>query len=353
MNWDALNPNEQRSLADILASSCNVADVNLAIGGSFRPGDRLAKLVSEHAELREEQRFHAQLCDLVKLGVNMERLNAFVEAIRKIKLGYVTFRNLEALVAAGSPNLSIPQEGEFQLQGAANQLGIVEFEALMRRLAEIKEATCRIVRTDGNSRESLGTGILVGEDLVLTGYHLGFVRPDFDGRTAPPPWLSCEFDFSSAATWGVSAPIAAHEGWLAAFSPDDAGARAAGRNPSSKDLLDYALIKLAGPAPPAGGMARAFESPSNVDISKDGLPILVVHYPGQESLSVSMGKIVRTQEGVPRVRYDADTCEGSSGAGVYLFPTCSWIALHQGADTEFNQGIPIGLIREHRLRKGR
>ncbi|MGR9202823.1 S1 family peptidase [Rhizobium leguminosarum] len=354
MDWNALNLDEQRSLSAILASTCRVGEINAAIGGCFRPADSLATLVSKHAELPAEQRFHAQLIDLVRLGVEKGRLNAFVGKVRQIKHGYVTFRNLAQLMAVGSSTVSVSRIGGFELQGAANQLGMVDFAALLRRLGEITEATCRFVRTVGGRKESIGSGILVGEDLVLTNYHLNLIRSDLTGGTTPDPAVSCEFDYAGNEP-GASVSISTHEGWLVAFSPDDAGAQAAGKAPSSIERLDYALIKLAKPAPLAGGIARAFETPVKINASNDGLPIMVVHYPEQESLSVSFGKTVRAQEGNTRVRYDADTSKGTSGSGVYLLPTCSWIALHQGGDqvAGYNQGIPVGFILEHRLSQRR
>jgi V8-like Glu-specific endopeptidase len=362
MNWNALNPKEQEALAGILTSSCTRTEINWAISRSFHPGDSLPRLVGRHGKLPEPQRFQAQLRDLIKVAVERERLKSLVEKIQQMKLGYVTFRNLGHLVTVGGSTVSVSGTAGFEFQGAANQLGIVDFSALMRRLAEIKEATCRFVWSGSNTGpRSLGTGILVGDDLVLTSHHVLESHIPSDLRNsvaAPPPELSCEFDYADTDYADPKLPralaaVASQKDWLVSCSPHDAAAQAAGRNPSSPDLLDYALVRLAGTAPPAGGKTRGFETPSNIDIGKDGMPIMVVQYPEQDPLSVSFGKTVRTQEGDARVRYDADTSGGSSGSGVYLLPTCSLISLHQGTDrgAGYNQGIPLSLILAHRKRQ--
>ncbi len=357
MNWNALKSNEQGALADILASSCTLSDIDLAISGSFEAGKTLSALTSKHSKEPPGKRFRSRLLDIIQLAVSKARLESFVDEIQQIKLGYITFRNLADLVEVRASKVSVSGVPGFEFQGAANQLGIVDFEAFIERLAEIKEATCRIVLPDGKSGkvQSLGTGILVGNDLVLTNYHVvqDLIGTDFNSKIkALSSTLCCQFDYTNSKAEGVSAPVATGEDWVAGLSTIDAGAAAGGQNPASNAHLDYALIRLAKPAPPVAGKTREFETPSSANAFVDGLPVLVTHYPGQEPLSASFGKTVMTQANGTSLRYDADLAKGSSGSGVYLLPACSLVSLHQGADLAagYNQGIPIGRILEDHLR---
>lgn len=355
MHWDSLSANQQMVFADILASSCSGTEIDQAIANCFRPSDSLSRLTARKPDLSRAENFRAQLRELVGIALKRARLADFVYEIRKIKFGYVTFRNLPELLTAADLPVTMSGQPGFEFQGAANRLGIVDFEALLKRMAEIKEATCRftVPHPRGERRISLGTGVLVGEDLVLTNHVLrDYIRPDFSGRNAPPPaTLVCEFDYTGTDP-AKSATLAADENWVVGLSPPGDAAAAGGAGARSPDPLDYALVRLAARAPPAGGRLREFEKPLSVASVGNGLPVMVVHYPGQDPLSVSFGKTVNMNPNDTRVRYDADTEDGTSGSGVYRLPDCALICLHQGVNRNagYNQGIPIGLILEHRRR---
>jgi hypothetical protein len=356
MDWNSLSPAQRTSLADILASSCSLTDIDRAIGRSFNAGDSLDALTVKRYELPEKQRFRAQVGELVSRAQETGRLSPFVGKLREIKIGFAAFRNLSDLMTVAGSKVSLSGTPGFEFQSAANELGIVDFEAFLKRMAEIKEATCRFTRPDprgGDKRISLGTGVLVGDDLVLTNHVLReYIRPDFSGRNAlPPATLACEFDYTGTGP-AKSVALAGDENWLVGLSPPDDEAPAGGAGAISPDSLDYALVRLATRAPLAGGRPREFERPLNVASVGNGLPVMVVHYPGQDPLSVSFGKTVDMNPNAPRVHYDADTDNGTSGSGVYRLPDCVLICLHQGADRAagYNQGIPIGLILAHRKR---
>ncbi len=357
MDWNSLSSNQQKAFANILASSCSPAEIDQAIARSFKPSDRLAALTARNRNLSKQENFRAQLNELVRIASDQSRLQYFVREIRRIKVGYVAFRNLPDLLQVTDLTVTVSGTPGFEFQGAANRLGIVDFEALLKRMAEIKEATCRFIVSDqegGAQRASLGTGVLVGEDLVLTNHHVlrDYIRHDFSGTNAPPPaTLRCEFDYSGS-NGALTSVALADQNWVVDLSPEGGAAQARGQGAPPPDPLDYALVRLATRAPPAGGKQREFETPLNVTTVDNGLPVMVVHYPGQHPLSASFGKTVGMHPNDTRVHYDADTEKGTSGSGVYRLPDCSLICLHQGADRSagFNQGIPIGLILEHRQR---
>ncbi|PBC08180.1 serine protease [Mesorhizobium sp. WSM3859] len=356
MDWNSLDPDKQKVLAGILLRNCKRTEIDRAISMGFRPSDSLDTLTRKDSELPAAESAAQRLSDLIALAVENERLGSLVKGLQLIKLGSVTFRNLADLVEVGASEVSISGIQGFEFQGAANRLGIVDFDDLLKRLAEIKEATCRFILPQGESRSSIGTGVLVAEDLVLTNCHVleAVIGPDFTGkRMMPPAGFACEFGYSSTDKSSVVAPLAASESWVIALSPKAANGKAAASSPT-KDL-DYALVRLAAHPALTNGQKRCFEKPANIDPFEAGVPILVVHYPGQERLSASFGKTVQNDGAQTRVRYDADTEAGTSGSGVYRLPKCSLISLHQGANRSggYNQGIPIQAILQDSLQRGK
>lgn len=357
MDWNSLSINQQKALAGILASSCSAAEIDQAITRSFQPSDSLAVLTARNRNLSAEGNFRAQLDELVRKASDKSLLKQFVREIRRIKVGYVAFRNLPELVTATALPVTLSHAPGFQFQFAANRLGIVNFESLLKRMAEIREATCRFTVPDprnGAKRLSLGTGVLVGDDLVLTNHHVlrEYIRPDLSGKNAPPPpTLACEFDYSGSEPERKSVALAADSNWVVDLSPQGNGAPG-GAAAMVADPLDYALVRLSTRAPLAAGRLREFEKPLDVASVANGLPVMVVHYPDQDPLSASFGKTVNMNPNDTRVHYDADTEPGTSGSGVYRLPDCALICLHQGADRAagYNLGIPINLILAHRQR---
>jgi hypothetical protein len=357
MDWNSLSPAQRTSLADILASSCSLTDINRAIGRSFNAGDSLDVLTVRRSDVPEKRRFRAQVGELVSLAHEIGRLGSFVYKILEIKIGYAAFRNLSDMLTVAGSTVSVSGEHGFEFQSAANRLGIVDFEALLERLAAIKEATCRFVLSGPAGERSLGTGVLVGEDLILTNHHVlkDYISPTFrHARPPPPPGLGCQFDYSGPKRQCVTVPLVANQDWLVGVSPEDAVANANANHIPVGDGLDYALVRLARFAPPAGGRPRAFETPPSGGTFRLGMPIIVVQYPGQDRLSASFGTTIAMNENATRLTYDADTMGGTSGSGVYRLPDCAMISLHQGGNpgAGYNQGIPISLILAH-LHRGR
>ncbi len=378
MDWNSLGPDQQKSLAGILARNCNGIEIDRAIAESFQSNDSLSTLTRKYKDLAAAERYPQRLLDLVAHAVEYERLQSLVKAIQRIKLGSVTFRNLADLVDVNPDGLAlvggsaVSESGRpgFEFQSAASQLRaanqprIILVEDLLKRIAEIKEATCRFVLVDekeapasNDQAEPLGTGILVGDDLILTNYHVlkDFIEMDGAGGFRPPPArLRCQFDYGRAENPGQLVPLAGGPDWLAGFSTIDAGALMAGQNPIQDGHWDYALVRLAKPAPRIDGQQREFEAPSDANAFTDGLPVLVVHHPGHDPLSAAFGMTVRTQADGNSLRYSTDVVGGASGSGVYLLPKCSLVSLHQGNNPAagYNQGIPIGRILRDHLFKG-
>jgi len=254
----------------------------------------------------------------------------------------------EALVPARDPGLEKTLSKELGFLDAAVWYGT--FGRMQRRIAQVEL---------NDPDDTKGTAFLVGPDAVLTAYHVvekvikkevpaAGVKVRFDYRTGPSP-QGVEVKLAGATQ--ASMP------WLLAHSPYSPGEAAAkpDRPPPKPGELDYALLKLARPvgseatdAGPRGWIDVPSTQPPVV-----GLPmLLILQHPMREPLQLALDTHPRcalVHDG-RRVRYWVNTEGGSSGAPVF---DKDWklVALHHYGDPawvkppEYNQGVPIGLIR--------
>lgn len=234
--------------------------------------------------------------------------------------------SLEALVRPGTPYQDV-----------------VDFQA---GFSALQAAVCQV-----RSGRSLGTGTLIGDDLVLTNYHVVAGSLSDDGRLAG---VSCRFDYKRAGSTAYSTPpldVAASTA-LAWSPPADADMQIGGDNQAA-DRLDYALLRLASPvgARPvvAGGELRTAAPLSGrahpIAISEG---LLILQHPGGQPMKVDLGAVTWT--GATRLRHTVNTEPGSSGAPVFD-AGLQLVALHHAGHADwpdqalnYNQAIPIPLI---------
>jgi hypothetical protein len=221
---------------------------------------------------------------------------------------------------------------------------------------------------DGGGR--IGTGILVGADLVLTNYHVMealYDRPENFGLAR------CRFNFKHdllvgelsegrtvklAATWNQELP-------KSRYSDKDKAGADTGFEP---DFLDYAIVRLAekvgdqGVEDPADSEApqRSWLTiPDTLGLPEQNSVIWILQHPaGPDNrialpLKRSEGKVLKLLDVDMRLRHDATTFGGSSG-GACFDRAFNFIALHQagqkaapGQPAEWNQAIPITAIVRH------
>lgn len=219
-------------------------------------------------------------------------------------------------------------------------------------------AEWRVCRID-RAGEAIGTGVLVGPDLVLTNYHVveGLVqapggaaawRARFDHKVSPDgsdviPGRAVAL----AADWDVDhSPYSAFD-----LQPDPKGGE-----PSAGEL-DHALIRLAEPIgdQPVGSKdgltERGWVSVTAAPI--DTAPrrmIAILQHPLGRPMKLAMGMTERLSVNTAgtRIRHGVPTEIGSSGSPLF---DQDWrlIALHHAGDPEtikpaYNEAIPIALI---------
>ena len=233
--------------------------------------------------------------------------------------------------------------------------GFIDVSVWSSGLTQIEGRVCRIEE----GHKALGTGFLVGPELVLTNYH---VLKDKIDSGADRGALCCRFDYKKAdngveVNAGIVFPF--DSDWLVDFSPYSR----ADTTPNStllaaNDELDYALIRLATPASgravadsPAGGFTQAgargyFTRPVPHPEVTNGTTVVIAQHPDGEPLKIAMDSSGITSVMENRYRYSTNTESGSSGSPVFN-GMLELIAIHHAGDpnydrlAHYNQGIPI------------
>jgi V8-like Glu-specific endopeptidase len=317
--------------------------------GVFRHSRELDMFLDDNGyeplgDVVESGPFKAEVFDLIREYERRGLLNDLVGKIRKtfptaptvvdldLKLGFVDSSAEEQRVVKASGR---------ELERLVRDAGFEDLNLWAARLVDAGKKICRIAYPlDGG--DVRGTGFLVAENLVLTNYHV--MEPLFKEKAAP---ATVQVNFGYAETeqgiatgsivkladdWNVANSI-----YSVADTQED-GLPAAGE-------LDFALLRLAiSPGEKFGWYKLGDAAPKSTDTI-----VFVLQHPEGKPLKQSIG-IIRESNTPLRLRYDADTEPGSSGAAV-LDQRLDLIALHHSGDPNFktkaryNQGVPIALIR--------
>jgi hypothetical protein len=237
-------------------------------------------------------------------------------------------------------------------------VSVLQFE---KAFGLLKDAVCAIELPGGG-----GTGFLVGDDLVLTNYHV--IEDIYKGNISPAD-LSCRFDYfvpvgPDGALPGRVVRLADENNWLLFHRPYSQ----ADITPSEQWLpheLDYALLRLKekvgsqprndkqAPAVPRGWVSL-LDVPPAVEAHTT---LLLVQHPREDKedrlrpMQLAIGSVLCFVGNGQRLRHDTRTLPGSSGS-----PCCNadlkLVGLHHAGDPidwpdfhgRFNQAIPIILV---------
>ena len=221
---------------------------------------------------------------------------------------------------------AVPDEPD--LEKRVFRAGFSDIAQWRERLGHAELAVCRI---ESPAWRALGTGFLVGPDLVMTNRH---VIDAFASQPSPP--LVVRFDFKvspdgsrlrEGETFGVASD------WLVASSP--------------VADLDFAVLRLSAPAglKPTGGTAsappRGWITPQWREMEPDET-IFVIQHPQGETLKLASGRY-DSRDGT-RLRYRVDTEPGSSGSPCFT-AQMELVGLHRGsAEGLANQGVPFDAL---------
>jgi hypothetical protein len=248
-------------------------------------------------------------------------------------------------VAAGTGALAPQVRAELQqmLPGGA----LVQLATMHQRVRSV----CRIDYAD-LSPPGLGTGFLVGADLVLTNWHNA-------KRVIEAPQVATQLRFrfdlldgTAAATNAGRVACAKANGspvvrWRPAAGVEIPG----GAGEPTMQELDYALLRLdervADDPVPGGGSRGHVGLKKTIPMAAAGSALMVMQHPLRGELQFAIGTALGPNETGSRLKHTASTQKGSSGSPVFdvgLLP----IALHNGARTgsvraaqDFNTAVPL------------
>lgn len=234
----------------------------------------------------------------------------------------------------------------------------VDMAVWRERMAQVEGHVCRIEFNNN----PIGTGFLVGPDLVMTNYHV--MESPIKGKV-PVGQVACRFDYKvlsdDSRSEGMAVRLSEND-WQVDSSPySKAEADSVpDREPPTADQLDFAVVRLARPigreaidknatagAPKRGWIAIPPEQPA----LEEKMTLMIAQHPDGSPMKLAFDtdSVIGLAGEGRRVRYTTNTEHGSSGSPCF---NIDWtlVALHHLGDVnwkkipEYNQGIPIGLI---------
>jgi V8-like Glu-specific endopeptidase len=213
-------------------------------------------------------------------------------------LFYRRFR--EAAPSFGFSHDVISSETEFEALFAILRQGPpLTVADTLRNLATVTNQVCEI--RDAGVR--IGTGFLVGPDLVMTAYHVVASRPldRLDCRFNNISFDSKQVKTSQPTTTAVVADLAR-------------SALAVGQ-PVTTTAFDFNLLRV---SDRVGNGTRGFVKVAPMDSDKDN-SVYVIEHPGGDAVSFSGGTVVADFDNNTEAafRHNARTAGGASGAPVF------------------------------------
>lgn len=283
---------------------------------------------------------------------------------QKVEAVYRIAQDLEegAVFHRGAAQEPVSLSGlEALVRTGAGHVSMTEF---VQRLLRIERTVCR-VELETAEGTMIGTGFLVGPDLVLSNYHVFrplIERPDTVQRR------QCRFDFKADGEGRVVA-LAQNDPVLTASPMSDLEASTDLNIDWPDNAFDYALIRLAepvgdqpyGPNPtgaPLAAIPREVALPrrgwipvevSTVNLEKDRSFLFVAQHPEGRPLKFNVGLFLGRDPRNRRIRYSTNTDKGSSGSPCFN-EELQWIGLHNYGDPRhwappaYNQGIALAPI---------
>ena len=215
--------------------------------------------------------------------------------------------------------------------------GLTDADGLIEALSTAAMRVAMVVRAG----KSVGTASLVGPDLLLTAAHV------LDSRSLPPSIenVAAVFDFrpgqgASPAETGIRVRVAE---FVTGSLPSDTevAARHLDRD-APPDRLDFALLRLAHAVPDTGGRGHYYLDPEDYEFSPTGILYVFQHPLGSTLMVSTTAGAIRNNAGT-RVRYQANTMQGSSGSPV-IDIRGRLVAIHHYSAGTQNQGVPASRI---------
>jgi hypothetical protein len=236
--------------------------------------------------------------------------------------------------------------------------GFMNIRVWREGLQQVEARVCRLEAFGPNN--PMGTGFLIGRDLVMTNYHV--FKPVFSGQLKPEH-VRVRFDhyyLPDGKTLSPGTEHRLHTDWEVAKSPPSPlDEKFDATDAPGLDTLDFVIVRLSHDA----SQDKVDDGPRGffpyrrgaVEFKPDMDPnvgLIVAQHPGGDPMKLAMNTNanVKTVANASRVRYQVNTSPGSSGSPVF---NLRWelVALHHSGnpehDARYNQGIPLDTIRDN------
>jgi V8-like Glu-specific endopeptidase len=230
----------------------------------------------------------------------------------------------------------------------------------VEKLGALGARTCRI---EYPVNTAVGSGWLVGPDLMLTNWHV--IDQALPGGARRADEYVCRFDYAVTADGtqgGTEVRFAPN--WCVDASPPSPYELGTGDGGASADTLDYALVRLAGAAgnqkSPLGTPRGWVALQGNEALPAASDIVMVLQYPDGLPVKLALGDVSGSDSAM-RFFHTADTKGGSSGALV-VNAALSPVGLHHAGDLQYhrgrigapekNQAVPLGPIVQKLKAKG-
>ncbi len=262
---------------------------------------------------------------------------------------------------SNAASFSTPSQDGLQrkIRDIGSILNVVQWKT---QLEEVERHICR-VEING---QAVGTGFLLGPDIVITCYHV--MERVINGPDVKEDVI-LRFDYKlmgdgKTLNAGTMYQLAKDD-WLIDFSYYSQLDRFVHEDMAERDCheLDYALLRTDGkPGEEWLSDMAIYTGPlwrKHMCISQKGqdfkndMPLYIMHHPDGDPLTLTQdtSAVIRVNNNKTRVRYRTNTEYGSSGSPCF---TINWelIAIHQSGDPDFhpshkpeyNQGVPIAIV---------
>ena len=305
-----------------------------------------------------------------KLLQAMNDVGKIPEAVRKLR--EQTFANTRLSVAL-KRFLNGDDISDVALQKILNEYEpFLSSKAIQDQYPKVLRTVCAVALGDPEN-DIVGSGFLVGPDLVMTNFHVleTFLDVDevtkkvkadgpgnqifffFDYLSTPPP------DVPPLQVEGVQVVTAADD-WLVHGRDKLQGDGTAACKPLANKEYDYVVVRLAkrigalSPHKGGGGKRGWLEIPLQQINTIANQRILVFQHPQKAPQQWDVGDFVQLDQTESRVWYKVSTAHGSSG-GAAVDSQGRLYALHNAEvqdapglppDTKVNQGVRIDKIAE-------
>jgi hypothetical protein len=197
-----------------------------------------------------------------------------------------------------------------------------------------KRAVCRVEYCPG---KGMGTGFLVGPDLVMTAGHV------VEGMRQLGHQAGYDWEKKARVRFDYAVPVGRKRAKVGTAFELVPGSVV---HESPENELDFALLRVQGEPgrsrPPAGASQRGWLTPAGHQFS-DQEPVVIVQHPRGAAVKLSFGAVTSPETPEHRVIYTANTLDGSSGSPCFT-TDFELAAIHTHGQVTGNLGVLFSAI---------